>query len=310
MDNKIDNYEEFESRLKSQNIPNVHYDESLQRILKERKKVVKPIYFRTSFIVVFLSVFITVSVAAMQFTGFSLFNSNGEKIYEVLPSDELTAKFDKSMLKYQSIKEKIRKEIPEGEFVYFLPVDEYEELGFTTLLFLYNGATIHNLSEVPSEMNYIHLYESLLNKYNFSEGTIYYEIPEVDSESIAAELYKEAKKNDMEYIIQEGGKLTSNISSVELKYKMDESDFGGVTIHLSQTNGGLMITAANPEEFTEFTKITENGTEFLYHNKWQRLLFVVEDNNQKILVELSINLIEENFDVNKELLPIALSLLN
>ena len=44
MDNKIDNYEEFENRLKSQKIPNVHYDESLQRILNERKKVVKPLY--------------------------------------------------------------------------------------------------------------------------------------------------------------------------------------------------------------------------------------------------------------------------
>ena len=310
MGNKIDNYEEFEKRLKSQKIANVHYDESLQRILNERKKVVKPIYFRTSFIVVFLSVFITVSVAAMQFTGFSLFNSNGEKIYEVLPSDEQTEKFDKSMVKYHPIIEKIREEIPEGEFIYFLPVDEYEELGFTTLLFFANGVTIHNLSEVPNEMKSIHLYESLLNKYNFSEGTIYYEIPEVDAESIAAELYKEAKKNDMEYIIQEGGKLTSNISLVELKYKMDESDLGGVTIHLSQTNNGLMITAANSDEFSEFNKITENGTEFLYHNKWQKLLFIVEENNQKILVTLSIDLIEENFDVNKELLPIALSLLN
>ena len=78
----------------------------------EQKKVVKPIYFRTSFIAVFLSLFITVSVsvsvAAMQFTGFNLFNSNGEKIYEVLPmgTDEADKKFSENILKYDGIIEK------------------------------------------------------------------------------------------------------------------------------------------------------------------------------------------------------------
>ncbi|WP_316572935.1 hypothetical protein [Neobacillus sp. YIM B06451] len=303
MENKIKNYDEFKDRLKSHKIPTVHYNDSFQRIIMEPNKVVKPIYFRTAFITVFLSVFLTVSVAAMQLTGFGLFNSNGEKIYEVLPM-ETDKKFTENMLKYDLILEKIRKGIPEGEFVYFLPVDAYEELGLTTLLTLSNGTPINNMSDVPGEMESLSLHGSLLNKYNFSEGTIYYESPEAETESIAEALYKEAKKNDLEYIIQEGT-LSSNINFVELKYKINERDFGGVTIRLNPT----IETMYTSENLEEYIKITERGTDFLYNKEKQRVLFVVEGNPQKILVEVSMELIDDNFDVKKELLPIALSLL-
>ena len=151
----------------------------------------------------------------------------------------------------------------------------------------------------------INLHESLLNKYNFSEGTIYYKFPEIDTESIAEELYKEAIKNDLEYSIQEGT-LSSIIHFVELKYKVNGSNFGGVTIRLTPTNG-TMYTSENLEEYI---KITEYGTDFLYNKEMQSLLFVVEDNGQKIRVDVTVNLVDENFDVKRELLPIALSLLN
>lgn len=307
MDNKIKNYHDFEFRLKTNKIPHVHYNESFQKIIVNRKKVIKPIYLRTSFIVVFLSVFFTASVAAMQFAGFELFNANKEKVYEVLPMgmNEADKKLTENMLKYDHIIEKIREEIPEGKFVYFLPVGAYEEFGLTALSALFNGTPINNMSDVPSEMEFLSLHNTLLNKYNFTEGSIYYESPEADTESIAEKIYNEAKKNDLNYIVQEGT-LSSKVNFVELKYKTNESSFGGVTILLNPTDE-TMYTSENLEEYV---KLSDQETEFLYSKKKQKVLFLVEGKGQKILVTVSIDVLDENFDVKKELLPIALSLLN
>lgn len=304
MDDKIKSYEDFENRLKDQSIPIPECSKTLQSIILERKAVYKPIYLRTSFIAIFLSVFITASVAtAMQFTGFSLFNSNGEKVYEVL-SMGTSEEFNDKLMKYERIIQNIKETIPEGKFVYFLPVDAYEELGFTTLLTLYNGTKIENLSAVPSEiLESINLYDSILTKYNFSEGTIYYESPHAEIEFIAEEMYKEAKKNGLEYITQEGT-LSSSLNFVELKYKINESDFDNITIRVSPTEG-TMYTSENLEEYT---KLTEQGNDFLYNKEIQKVLFIVEDNTQKMLVEVYIHLLDENFDEKKELLPITLSL--
>ncbi len=305
MNNRIKNFDEFQERLKSQKLSNTLYNKSLQRITMKQNRLVKPFYFRASFIAIFLSVFFTVSVAAMKFTGFELFNSNGEKIYEVLPlgTDEENKKFTEAMFKYNDIIEKIKNEIPAGEFVYFLPVDAYRELGFSTLLTLDNGTTIKSLSEVPIELNSVNLKSSLINKYHYSKGTIYYESPEAE-ESTAEEMYKEAIKNNLEYIVQKGT-LPSNISFVELNYKINESDYSGVTIRLNPTSG----TRYTSEDLAEYIKINEHGTDFLYSREQQRILFVVKENGQKTFVDVSIDLVDERFNVENELLPIALSLL-
>lgn len=305
MNNKIKNYDDFESCLKMSKIPSDHYNESLQRIIVDHKKVIKPIYLRTSFIVFFLSIFFTASVAAMQFAGFELFNANKEKVYEILPLriNESDKKLTENMLEYDHIIEKIREEIPEGKFVYFLPIGAYEEVGLTALSALFNGTPINNTSDVPIELESISLRNNLLNNYNLTEGAIYYKSPEVDTETIAEELYTEAKKNDLDYIVQEGT-LSSKVNFVELKYKKNERSLGGVTILLNPTDES-MYTSENLEEYV---KLSDQETEFLYSKANQSLLFIEEDNGQKILVKVFIDVLDENFDVKKELLPIARSL--
>ena len=55
--------------------------------LLEHKKV--PIFLRASFISIFLTLFITVSIAtAMQFTGWKFFDSEGKQVFEMTTMSE------------------------------------------------------------------------------------------------------------------------------------------------------------------------------------------------------------------------------
>ncbi|QFF99876.1 hypothetical protein PB01_14165 [Psychrobacillus glaciei] len=305
MDNKIKTYEEFEIRLKSQAVPQIEHRDSLKNKLIERKKTYKPLCLRASFIAILLSIFLTASIAtAMQYTGWKLFNSEGEEIFVVKTMED----DEKKRVEYQSkninIQDKLNKAVPDGKFQYFLSVDEYEELGATILTWRSNGEKILTREKIPDFYKGSLVFpESLINNYTFTEGTVYYEIADHDPEVVAEEMYKEAKENNLKYITKEG-EFSNNVDYVTLMYKENENDFGGIQIIL-QPSAGMMTTKI----LEGYTMITEEGVDFIVNKKEQTILFVKEADSKTMLVQIIANLTDENFDEKKELLPIAKSII-
>ena len=95
MKKKIKSFEEFESRLKQQSIPMFHYNEKINHHIAERKKNYIRSPLKTSFIVLFISLFTFASISiAVEFGGFKFFNDNSEQILEIVPVSEKTERED------------------------------------------------------------------------------------------------------------------------------------------------------------------------------------------------------------------------
>ncbi|WP_313892937.1 hypothetical protein [Psychrobacillus sp.] len=324
MKDKIKTFEEFEARMKSQEIPPVQ-----RNIELERKKIYKPIYLRASFIAIFLSICVTASIAtAMNYTGWKLFNAEGQEVFEMKTmSEEEEAphrKYDEVMEKYRVIKEKLS-DMPKGKFRYFLAVDGYEELGMYGgygLTMLHNGEKIDSVMQIPKELKELLLLkedlqvpeevkESLYfegigeDKLVLTEGTIYYNFPAIEVDGLAKDMYAEAKENNVEYIVREGT-LTDDIREVKLLYSENKEGFGGIEITLQSANEGMSTT----ENLASSTKLTENGVDYLYDPVFQQVYFVIEDDTKKFIVTIRFTTKWEGIVVAKEdVLAIAKSIL-
>ncbi len=292
MNKKIRSFDEFESRFKNQELPEVYFKDS--QVIEHKKA---PMFLRASFITIFLTLFITASVvAAVQFNGWKLFDAEGEQIYEmeVWENPDPGDKYRKMSAKYDRIMDEVVSTIPKGEFKYFLIVEGHEDPDISGLYYLMNGEKIKSVAEIPQDIrDSLHLEDTLQNKYILKEGTLRYELP-AHEENIDEELYREAKENNMPYGVRTGV-LTDDISIVELRY-----DIINISI---QSTGKRLLTSEN---LAEYTKITEDGVDFLYNEKFQKVYFIKEDHSKKLLV----NITGENLGMKEELLAIAKSLLN
>lgn len=295
MNKKIKSFDEFESRFKNQELPEVHYKE---RQVMEHKRV--PIFLRASFITLFLTLFIAASVvAAVQFSGWKLFDAEGKQVYEmeVWENPDPGDKYSKMDAKYRKIMDEVKSTIPTGEFKYFLIVEGHEDPDISGLSYLMNGVKITSVAEIPQDFrDSLHLEDMLQNEYTLKEGTLYYELPD-HVENIDEEIYMEAKENNMPYGVRDGI-LTDKISSVELKY-----DF--INIRINSTGEKLLTS----ENLAEYTKIREDGVDFLYSEEFQTVIFIKEGHSKKLRVTIHYALIGENLGMKEELLSIAKSLL-
>lgn len=313
MKKKIKSFEEFENRFKNLTFPEVHYKEHLASRVIEHKKV--PIFLRASFISIFLTLFVTVSIAtAMQFTGWTLFNSEGKQVFEMTTMSNEEAEphwqYDWINKKYRVAMENSKSTILEGDFKYFLTVEGYEKIGTTALAMLMNANQIDSVTQIPTEFKKsLLLKDNIQNKYELIVGTIsYYPQHNVDEiPALAEEMYAEARKSDVKYI-ERDGVLSSEISTVELWYgNKNKNDDQGVRIRISSVNEE-MLTSENLEGYT---RITADGIDFLYSEESQNVYFIKEDNTNKLLVSITFTLNTVGAPIEKEdLLTIAKKLLN
>lgn len=320
MNKKIKSFDEFGSRFKNQELPEVDYKE-LQ--VMGYKRV--PIFLRASFITLFLTLFITASVvAAVQLGGWTFLNSEGEQVFEMatMTKDEAAPHlaYDRLYAKYRNKIEVIQNTMPEGEFKYFLSVEAYEKIGLTSLTILMKGTQIESVTQIPSDfIKPIHLKDEMQNEYVLTDGTIlYYPLQYGDTEytpyhevedvaAIAEELYLEAKENQVEFI-EKPGVVSSEISEVSLNYrgKSEEND-QGVQIIIRTANEGISTT----EDLAGYVKVTEEGIDFLVNEEGQNLYFVKGDGSKKLLVHVRLTFHSVEGPVKKEeVLAIAKSLLN
>lgn len=315
MKNKIKSFEDFEKRFKDQTIPVVQNNIELATKITNRNKT--PIYLRASFITLFLTIFITASIAAaMQYTGWKFVNSEGEEVFEMktMTEDEEAPhrKFDEVYAKYRSIKEEIMKSIPEGEFVYFLAADAYEAIGISALTSMFSSGKIESTLQVPDDFKGpLLLTDDLKKGYEFEEGSIYYEHPDLDLDALIAltdEMYREAKENDGLYSVRKG-KLTDEIDTVKLTYRKDDKiDYEVIDINLSSVNQRMFTT----EDLSGYTLMTEGEIDFLYSKEARKVYFITEGNSGKLLVTVYAGRVRDNPEekekVIEELLDIAKSL--
>ncbi|MEH7391335.1 hypothetical protein, partial [Bacillus sp. JJ1474] len=193
MKDKIKSFEEFEQRFKNQKLPEVQHNEYLSTNAIERKKV--PIFLRASFISIFLTVSISVSIAAaMHFTEWKFYNSEGKQVFEMKTMTEEEAephhKYDEIYRKYRTVMDEIKKDIPKGQFKYFLAVEGYEEIGGSGLTMLYNEEEIRSVTQIPDDIRgFLHLKNELQdNNLALISGTLYYDTPRSDV-NLADEMY-------------------------------------------------------------------------------------------------------------------------
>lgn len=312
MKDKIKSFEEFEKRFKNQTLPDVQHNEYLAKNVIERKKV--PIFLRVSFIAIFLTIFISVSiVAAMHFTEWKFFNSDGKQVFEMKTMTEEEAEphesYDEIHAKYETIKNEIRENLQKGEFKYFLSVEGYEKIGVSALTRIFKGEEIETVIQIPNDMReFLHLKDGLQNKYALEEGTIYYEGPDDEVLELAEKMYKEAKEKNLDYIEKEG-KLTSDISEVNLRYESKSNEeYSSLQITIEPVKESMHTT----ENLAGYTQMTEDGIDFLYSKELHHIYFVKEDNSRKFLIGISTSWSDKDFDENIEkegLLEIAKTIL-
>jgi hypothetical protein len=313
MKKKIKSFVEFENRFKNQTLPEVHYKEHLASKVIEHKKV--PIFLRASFISIFLTLFITVSIAtAMQFTGWKFFDSEGKQVFEITTMSEEEAEphwqYDWINAKYRVAMKNSKSTIPEGKFKYFLTVEGYEKIGTTALAMLMNATKIDSVAQIPNDFKKtLFLKDNLQENYQLTEGAISY-YPQHDVEGIPAlaeEMYAEARNSDAKYI-EKDGVLSSKISTIELWYgNKSKEDDQGVRIRISPVNEEMLTT----ESLERYTLITEDGIDFLYSEESQNVYFIKEDNINKLLVSITFTFFKVGTTIEKdELISIAKSLLN
>lgn len=310
MSKKMKSFDEFESRFKNQELPKVHYKE---RQVIEHKKV--PVFLRTSFITLFLTLFVTASVvAAVKLGGWQFFNSEGEQVFEMATMSEEEAAphfaFDRINAKYRVEMNKVRSTIEEGEFKYFLTVEGYEEIGATAMALIMENAEIDSVAQIPSEfIEPLHLKDNLQNEYELTEGSIAY-YPQEEVENIAAiaeKMYLEAKENQVNYI-EKPGVLSSEISRVFLSYaNKNKENYQGVHIMIYSADEEMITT----RDLAGYTKVTEEGIDFLVNEEEQNLYFIKEDGSRNLLVNvrLTFRSVAEGPVKKEELLTIAKSLL-
>ena len=299
MKDKIKTFEEFETRMKNQTVPAV----SLNQKTMAYKKVYKPIYLRTSFIAIFLSIFVTASIAtAMNYTGWKLFNDEGKQLFEIKTMREEEEVFHKGVdytyNRNENIIDSIKQTIPDGEFKYFLEVKGYEDVGSTSVLYLMNANEVKSVTQIPKEISESFLLKDVIHdKFILTEGTVSYDpLPRdhdvAKREAMNKELYEEAKEKNLPYITKDGT-LTSEISYVNLGYnnKHPES-YQRVTIDISPV-GKEMITNEN---FEGFTKVKIDGRDILYSEEGQRVLFIKEEKSKKFLVSIRGSVTGFNFE--------------
>jgi len=313
MKKKIKSFEEFENRLRNQTLPEVHYKEHLANKVIEHKKV--PIFLRTSFISIFLTLFITVSIAtAMQFTGWKFFDSEGKQVFEMTTMSKEEAEphwqYDLINAKYRVAMENSKSTIPEGKFKYFLTVEGYEKIGTTALAMLMNATKIDSVAQIPNDFKKsFFLKDNIQKKYELTLGAItYYPQHDIDGvPALAEEMYDEARKSDAKYI-EKDGILSSKISTVELWYgNKNKHDDQGVRIRISSVNEEMLTS----ESLEGYTLITEDGIDFLYSEEFQNVYFIKEDNANKLLVSITFTFFSAGTSIEKEeLLALAKSLLN
>lgn len=317
MKEKIKSFEEFEQRLKTQKIPEMQSNEYLTAHIGKQKK--GPIFLRASFITAFLTIFVSVSIAAaaIHFTGWKFVNSDGKQIFEMKEMTDEEAEphhtYDEVMAKYRSVKDEIRRDTPDGKFTYFLPVDAYEKIGVSALTMIYNGKEVESVTEIPNDIReFLHLKDELQNKLVFQSGTWYYEIPtERDSIKLAEEMYKEAKEKNLEYMTRQGD-LTSDLSHLTLHYESKSNkieDWESNQIIIQPVKEKLSTT----ENLSKFTQINKDGFDFLYDKEHHQIYFVKEDESKKYLIHILTSWSEENFVESEEierLIELAKTFLN
>lgn len=285
MNKKIKSFDEFESRFKNQELPEVHYKE---RQVIENKKV--PIFLRASFITLFLTLFITASVvAAVQLGGWTFFNSEGEQVFEMatMTKEEAAPHFayDRINAKYRVEMDKVRSTVVEGKFKYFLTVEGYEEIGATAMALIMESTKIEHVAQIPNDfIEPLHLKDDIQNEYQLKDGSImYYPQHKVeDVAAIAEEMYLEAKGNQVKFV-EKQGVLSSEISRVFLSYENNSKEnYQGVQIMIDPVNEEMITT----EDLAGYERITEGGIDFLINEGDQKLYFVKEDGSKKLLVNV------------------------
>ncbi|WP_102274671.1 hypothetical protein [Cytobacillus massiliigabonensis] len=309
MKDKIQSYEEFEKRLKSQVIPEIE-DVATQAIT--RKKT--PIFLRASFITIVLTVCLSVSIAAaVNYTGWKFFDSEGNQVFEVRTMTEEEAEpnrtYNETYKKYKDVMEEIQKDIPKGQFKYFFVKEAYEEIGEYALTMLLNGEEIENVEQIPTDIReFLYLKNEILSDLVLKTGTMYYDIPKSDV-NLSEEMYKEAKEKNLEYIIKDGI-LTTDISSIILHYEskvMNLEEGRNIQMMISPAKGAMLTTG----NLAGYTQLTEAGTDFLYGD--HKIYFIKEDGSKKFLITISTSWRENAFNKDEEkeaLIAIAKTILN
>lgn len=314
MNNKIKSFEEFEQRLKKQTVPELQSNEFLTANIEKQKK--GPVFLRASFITAFLTIFVSVSIAAaMNITGWKLFNSEGKQVFEInkFEEDDPHLKYSQLMAKYDGVKEKIKKDIPKGEFKYFLAVEVYEKVGLNALSMILNAEEIESVKQIPTDLRKsLHLNDELPNQLFFQTGLMYYEIPNREL-NLAEEMYREAKEKGLEYITKDG-KLTTNITDMDLRYekkseKIEDSRSVQILIKPYEESSMVIMT----EDMNNYTEMTKDGMDFLYNKEFHQIYFVKEDKSGKFLISISTSWWPDKFVESEEiegLIEIAKTFLN
>jgi len=317
MKEKIKSFEEFEQRLKNQILPEIQSNDYLAAKIGKRKKA--PVFLRASFITALLTIFVSVSIAAaaIHFTGWKFFNSDGKQIFEMKEMTDEEAephhRYDEIMEKYRSVINEIRQDIPQGKFRYFLPTDGYEKIGLTVLTMLYNGKEVESVTEIPLEIKeFLHLKDELQDKLVFQSGIMYYETQtEIDHIKLAEVMYTEAKEKNLEYITREG-ELSSDLSDLTLHYESKSQtmeDWQSIHINIQPVKNKISTTA----DLSKYTQINKDGIDFFYNKVHHEIYFVKEDKSKKFLISISTSWLDKNFVESEEidgLIEIAKTFLN
>ncbi len=168
-----------------------------------------------------MTIFVSVSIAAaINLTGWRLFNSEGKQVFEITEFEDGDPNLTYSNItrKYEITMNEIQKDIPKGELKYFIAADIYEEVGGIALTMILNAEEIESVVEIPVELREsLHLRDELPNQLLIKSGSMYYKLPNRDL-NLAEEMYKEAKEKGLAYITRDG-KLTTHISSIDLHYE-------------------------------------------------------------------------------------------
>lgn len=317
MNKKITSFEEFERVLKDEHIP-IQTNQKLQvlrhiNISSKRK----PKFFSSVTIFISLCLVFTVTVAAaVEFTGLTFFNKDKASVLEIktMTEEEMPPHLeaDKIDKKNRALFRRLKKTIPPGKLLKFLDVEIYEESGseFPNMFTLYNKGQIDSVEQISSDFSgSLNLQNSLIDRYELKNGSIYYKIPQTDVEELikmAEEMVQQAKQDNKHYAVLEGD-LLSEIDMIDLQYGVPGS-FDSMDIGIRSI--GNQITTS--QDISSYKKIIEDGYEYYFSETNRELLFVQEGQKENYLISIRDTFIPvegDNFDL-KILIEIAKSLMN
>ncbi|MGM7680805.1 hypothetical protein ACSVDA_01500 [Cytobacillus sp. Hm23] len=271
---KFHSFEDFERSLKNEQIPTMNEQEIHEAVFykKDSKRTSFLVNRRLVLMTTVLLIILTTSVGvAAKLNGWSLLNTKGETMLEITNEE-----WDHPSLKqYDDKIDELKNTLEPGEFLYFLPIDQYERYGPSAVRTVKNDTYFSDYTNMKNFIeNKVLLPTEFPGAYELDKGQIQYTVKsEENLLNVYEEMYKEGKSKGLEFVTKEG-ELSSNIVVISMTLKNELYEKVYINI-ISSTNGTKWHMS--DKELEQSEKRNLNGVDYIYNSDENRILFAVED---------------------------------